>query len=73
VPHSRRYIFGGLSDCIVPPDQVRDLWKHWNHPRVAWYDGSHLSLPWEETATALLQEAIGTAFGLQNEEERAVA
>lgn len=75
VPHERRYIFGGRADCIVPPDQVRDLWQHWKRPRVVWYDGSHLSLPWESSVTALLDEAIGTALlqGQVPAEDRAVA
>ena len=74
VPHRRRYLFGGVADCIVPPDQVRDLWQHWNRPRIAWYDGSHLSFPWESPVTALLQEALGAAFGPPDEEpQRAVA
>jgi len=73
IPKSRRYMFGGLGDCIVPPDQVHDLWEHWDRPRIEWYDGSHLSLPWEAKATALVHEAVSTALGVQNEDERAVA
>ena len=44
VPHEHRAIFGGVADRLVPPDQVRDLWRHWGEPRIAWYQGSHLTL-----------------------------
>ena len=40
VPHERRYIFGGTADRLVPADQVRDLWRHWEQPRIAWYPGA---------------------------------
>lgn len=43
VPHSGRMVFGGISDRLVPPDHVRDLSAHWEHPRTVWYPGGHLS------------------------------
>ena len=27
-------------DRLVPPEQVRDLWRHWEQPRIEWYPGS---------------------------------
>lgn len=43
VPHERRYVFGAVCDRLVPPDQVRDLWRHWDRPRIEWYQGGHLT------------------------------
>jgi hypothetical protein len=43
IPKERRYIFGAIGDRLVPPDQVRDLWRHWDRPRIVWYQGSHVS------------------------------
>jgi dienelactone hydrolase len=43
VPHAHRAIFGGLADRIVPPEQVRDLWRHWERPPIEWYPGAHLT------------------------------
>ncbi len=43
IPRERRWIFGGVADRLVPADQVFDLWKHWDQPRIAWYPGSHMS------------------------------
>ena len=58
VPHERRFIFGGTADRLVPPDQVRDLWLHWDRPRIVWYQGSHLSVGREPTVRAFLREAL---------------
>ena len=58
VAPERRYIFGGIADRLVPPDQVRDLWLHWSKPRIAWYAGSHLSFGWEPEVKALLRDAL---------------
>jgi len=58
VPHDRRYIFGGLVDRIVEPEQVRDLWLHWSKPRIAWYHGNHFSFNFEPEVKALLRDAL---------------
>jgi len=43
VPHERRYLFAGVADRLVPPEQVRDLWRHWDRPRTCWYQGAHVT------------------------------
>lgn len=43
LPQAARAIFGGVADRIVAPEQVRDLWDHWDHPAMVWYQGAHLS------------------------------
>jgi hypothetical protein len=43
VPQAGRMLFGGISDRLVPPDHIRDLSAHWEHPRTVWYAGGHLS------------------------------
>jgi hypothetical protein len=35
VPREHRAIFAGTVDRLVPPDQVRDLWRHWEEPSRA--------------------------------------
>lgn len=47
VPHAGRFLFGGTADRLVTPDQVRDLWRHWEEPEIVWYEGSHLSFQHE--------------------------
>lgn len=43
VPHDGRMLFGATADRLVTPDQVRDLWRHWQEPEIVWYEGAHVS------------------------------
>ena len=43
VPQHARAIFGGSADRLVPPDHVRDLWRHWERPNMEWYEGAHMT------------------------------
>jgi hypothetical protein len=63
VPHAHRAIFAGVADRLVPPDQVRDLWRHWGKPRIAWYQGAHLTLGMHPAVRALTNETLRAALG----------
>ncbi len=63
VPRERRFVYAGLADRLASPDHARDLWEHWERPRMAWYDGGHVSFLWEQKVRALVTEALG-ATGL---------
>ena len=41
VPEDRRTIFAGVADRVVPSSEALSLWRHWNRPRVVWYQGTH--------------------------------
>jgi pimeloyl-ACP methyl ester carboxylesterase len=58
IPRDRRYIFGGRADRIVPPAQVTSLWQRWGCARITWYEGTHLSCPFEPT----VREFVGGAL-----------
>jgi hypothetical protein len=58
VPLEGRYIFAATADRLVPADQVYDLWIHWGRPRIAWFQGSHLSFQWEPEVAATLDAAL---------------
>jgi hypothetical protein len=58
VPKDRRYIYGGVADRLVPPDQVRDLWLHWDRPRIEWYQGGHVSFRLHQRVNRLLEDAL---------------
>ena len=58
VPVERCFVYAGLVDRLASPDQARDLWEHWGRPRVAWYNGSHVSFLWEKEVRKLLLEAF---------------
>jgi len=58
VPHEGRFIFGGLVDRLTPPAGVRNLWLHWERPRIEWYAGSHVTFLLEPGVRSLLDEAF---------------
>ncbi len=57
----RRSIFGAISDQLVPSDQVRDLWRHWERPEIAWYPGAHLSFMLHGNVRRLLETSLDRA------------
>ncbi len=54
----KRYIFAGVADHMVPAEHVAELWRHWEKPRIEWYQGSHVTWLWERPAQNLLDEAV---------------
>jgi dienelactone hydrolase len=58
VPRERLSIFAATADHLVPADQVRDLWRHWGEPRIAWYAGSHVSFLREPEVRFLIDDAL---------------
>ncbi len=65
VPHERRYIFAGLLDRWVRPGNVKTLWEHWERPDMLWYQGSHLSYPFEREVARYVDRAAVETFGQQ--------
>jgi hypothetical protein len=61
VPHGRRFLFHGMADRLVPPEGVSVLWHHWEQPRLAWYEGTHVSFGLEPAVHAFLVEALESA------------
>ena len=51
-------LFAGVADRLVPPDQPRDLWRHWGRPRIVWYQGGHLTFWLHREVRALVGEAL---------------
>lgn len=54
----RRYIFAGMADRLIPPQQVLELARHWQVPEVAWYRGTHLSFGREAVVSGLILQAL---------------
>jgi hypothetical protein len=61
VPSERLSIFAGLGDRMAPPAQAHRLWEHWGEPRIAWYEGSHVTFLWSQTVTRFIDETLGEA------------
>jgi hypothetical protein len=58
VPVERRYIFAGVADRLVLADNVRDLWRHWQCPRIEWYQGAHLTFRAHRSVVRLIDDAL---------------
>jgi len=58
VVRERRFVFGGSADQLVPPDQVRDLWRHWERPAIHWYPGAHCTFPLHGAVRGFIDEAL---------------
>ncbi len=58
IPVERRFLIGGVADRLVPPDQVRDLWLHWDRPRIVWYQGGHLTFNREPAVRRLIRDGL---------------
>lgn len=62
VAHDRRYIYAGLLDRWVRPGNVKTLWEHWDQPSIHWYQGSHLSFPFEKPVKRYVDDALREAL-----------
>jgi dienelactone hydrolase len=58
VPHEHRAIFGAVADRLVPADQVRDLWRHWDRPRIVWYQGGHVTFRAHPDVRRLIEDTL---------------
>jgi hypothetical protein len=58
VPEDRRYVYAGLGDRMSTPPQAQRLWEHWGRPKIAWYEGSHLTFLWSSTVTRFVEDAL---------------
>jgi hypothetical protein len=58
LPKERRYIFGAIADRLVPPDQVRDLWRHWDRPHIDWYQGGHITFRAHRSVVRLISRGL---------------
>jgi pimeloyl-ACP methyl ester carboxylesterase len=64
VGRERRAIFAGVADRVVPAAEADSLWRHWERPRISWYQGTHrafLSTPEGRAFIATTLRAAGVA------------
>ena len=58
VPVDGRFIFGAVADRLVPSAQVRDLWEHWDQPRIEWHQGAHITFRAHAGVRGLIDEGL---------------
>ena len=67
VPHERRAIFAGVVNRVVPPVQAHSLWRHWEQPRIGWYQGAHQRFIRASEGRKVLEETLRAADMLPKE------
>lgn len=71
VPKKRRYIYAGVLDRLARPEDPLDLWEHWGKPKIQWYDGNHVTFPWEKEVLTFIDEALDESYtGLKPSKKR---
>ena len=45
----------------VPPFQAHSLWRHWDEPRIAWYQGAHQRFIRSPEGREVLEETLRAA------------
>ncbi|HUS24061.1 MAG TPA: prolyl oligopeptidase family serine peptidase [Candidatus Binatia bacterium] len=60
LPRERLYLFAGVADRVVLPEQVAALSKHWDVP-VQWYQGAHLTFRHEPLVRQHIEAAMQRA------------
>ncbi len=58
VPREHRAIFGAVADRLVPAEQVRDLWRHWERPKIVWYQGGHVTFRGHRAVRELIEGTL---------------
>lgn len=62
VPGHGRAIYAGIGDRLVPADHPRDLWEHWERPRIVWTQSGHD--PRTAQARRLVTETLRATLGI---------
>jgi hypothetical protein len=57
-PVKHRAIFAGVTDRVIPPVEADTLWRHWERPRIEWYDGPHRAFLGTPEGRALVEETL---------------
>ena len=50
-----------MADRLAPPDHAYELWRHWDKPSVAWYQGGHISYLWQVEVRRIILDALTSA------------
>ena len=61
LPRERRFIYAGIADRVVRPDQPRALWRHWDRPEIHWFSGGHVLGMFKPGIGAFLERCLTDA------------
>ena len=57
-PLERRFIYAGIADRVVRPDQARALWRHWQRPEIHWFPGGHVAAQFRESVQDFVTQSL---------------
>jgi predicted esterase YcpF (UPF0227 family) len=72
VVRERRAIFAGVADRVVPATEAESLWRHWEEPRIVWYQGTHRAFLGTAEGRTLVATALREADVVAPESARGV-
>jgi hypothetical protein len=55
------------------PEQAQLLWEHWDRPRIAWYEGSHMTFIWTKSVATFLDDTLVETGFVSRRKLRALA
>jgi len=58
VPKDRRFIYAGIADRVVRPDQARALWRRWDQPEIQWFSGGHVAMQMKREVIDFVEDAL---------------
>lgn len=58
VPKESRFIYAGIADRVVRPDQTRALWRHWERPEILWYSGGHVASQFKREVLDFVKKSL---------------
>ncbi len=61
IPKHGRFIYAGLADRVIKPDQPRALWRHWGEPEIHWFSGGHVLGIRNESVGPFLSRSLESA------------
>jgi pimeloyl-ACP methyl ester carboxylesterase len=67
VSREHRAIFAGIADRVVPAVEASTLWRHWEKPRIAWYQGTHRAFLGTAEGRTFIATALHSAGVLPKE------
>jgi hypothetical protein len=67
VGRERRAIFAGVADRVVSAAEADSLWRHWERPRIAWYQGTHRAFLGTAEGRTFIATALHSAGVLPKE------
>ena len=66
VPKDRRFIYAGIADRVVRPDQARALWRRWGQPEIQWFSGGHVAMQMRSGVVDFVEDALCASDMLPN-------